>query len=94
MELLEQLERIAGRLRALQEKHKVLSAENEQLTARIQTLEADLSSKESEIIMLKDQNKMTKLAKGLSADEDQSELKAQLDELITEIDHCIKLIKR
>ncbi len=94
MDLLNRLEQIELRIKSLQNKCEVLDAENKELKQLNLDLKADLNSKNEAIINLEEQNKIAKLAEGLSNNEDGQALKAQLDQLIIEIDQCINLVKR
>jgi hypothetical protein len=94
MDLLDRLEQIELRIKSLQNKCEVLDAENKELKQLNLDLKADLDSKNEAIINLEEQNKIAKLAEGLSNNEDGQALKEQLDQLIIEIDQCINLVKR
>ena len=94
MDILNKLQEIEIKLKAIQQKSLFLETENSQLKAKLKQLNEDLLSKDEQIINLEEQNKMTKLAGGLSSNVNNGELKSQLDHLIEEIDHCIKLVKR
>ena len=94
MDLLNRLETIEAKLRALQSNRLSLRSENENLRERIGVLEGLLQNEREQINNLKEQNKITKLAGGPSQEQDVHLLKEELDLLIEEIDQCIKLVKR
>ena len=67
--------------------------ENTQLQDRIITLENTINLQKNSLAELKEENKLIKLAKNLSAnDSDNHDLKIKINELVKDIDRCIDLL--
>ena len=93
MELSERLKKIESAVLQLQMKCEDLQSDNERLKMELAHYKEVLSQKEELLNNLEEQNKNIKLAEGHPGVVDNSELKAQIDELIEEIDRCIKLVE-
>ena len=60
---------------------------------RIDVLENELNQQKSDAIMLKEQNKMIKLAKNLSKEgKDTFDVKIKINQVLKEIDKCIDIL--
>lgn len=94
MEVLARLENIAFSIRQLQEKCKQLEIENQRLVEKNAELEDVLKNKQSELNEFIEKNKISKLAQGIRQNEERESLEKQLDQMIGEIDHCLRLIKK
>lgn len=94
MEVLARLENIAFSVKQLQEKCKQLEIENQSLVEKNAELEDVLKNKQSELNELIEKNKISKLAQGIRQNEERESLEKQLDQMIGEIDHCLRLIKK
>lgn len=94
MDLLSRLNEIENRIQQLKDNNKLLNSENQQLKTQLSQLQSEIKEKEDAINNLEEQNKIAKLAGGLSKDSDSSALEAELEGLIQEIDQCINLVKR
>jgi chromosome segregation ATPase len=94
MELAERLQKIELAVRTLQIRYEELHSDNEQLKAEIAHYKELLHQKEEILNNLEEQNKITKLAGGQPDDDHRTMLKAEIDDLIAEIDQCIKLVNK
>lgn len=94
MDVFLKIQEIEVKLKAMQQKSLILETENAQLHSKLAELRAEIEHKNETIINLEEQNKIAKLAEGLSKPDGNESLKQQLDELISEIDRCINLVKR
>ena len=82
MELIARLENIEFFVKKLKAKHDVLLEENEQLKAKNKELEDLVNSRNQEIVNLEETN------------QDNAEIKHQIDLIIKEIDNCLTLVKK
>lgn len=94
MELLQRLENIEKTVKLLQQKCRLLELENEQLHNTKRNLEKIIEKQKEEILTIEKQNKMTKIAESLSTTQNNDSYRAVIDNLVLEIDECIKLIKQ
>ncbi|MFY0644626.1 MAG: hypothetical protein JXR19_09200 [Bacteroidia bacterium] len=94
MSLIDRLNHIENKLKSLQNERNQLQHDNLELEKRIGELEAKLENSNAAILNLEEQNKIIKLAGGLSSNQDNEAVRQQIDDLIKEVDHCIKLVKR
>ena len=94
MDLLARLENIEKFVQELKEKHNILETENAQLIAKNKKLEDLVNSKQLEIVNLEETNKISKLAGSVPPNQDNSDLKHQIDLILTEIDNCLTLVKK
>ena len=94
MELIARLENIEFFVKKLKAKHDVLLEENEQLKAKNKELEDLVNSRNQEIVNLEETNKISKLAGSVPPNQDNAEIKHQIDLIIKEIDNCLTLVKK
>ena len=94
MEILARLEHIAFNVKELKKKCERLEVENIQLQETNARLEGVLKNKQTELNELLEKNKISKLAQGVGQNGNRDSLKQQLDQVITEIDQCLQLIKK
>lgn len=93
MELFARLENIAFHIKQLQSRCEVLHNDNEQLIKTNQELKNKLENKTEELLNFQETNKISNLAQSASTSADTSALKNQIDQIITGIDACLKIVK-
>ena len=94
------MQNLQSRLNLIKQKVEMLMAERIRLQGdldnannRINVLENELNQQKSDAIMLKDQNKMIKLAKNLSkVGKDTFDVKIKINQVLKEIDKCIDIL--
>jgi cob(I)alamin adenosyltransferase len=94
------VQNLQSRLNLIKQKVEMLMAERIRLQGdldnannRINVLENELNQQKSDAIMLKDQNKMIKLAKNLSKEgKDTFDVKIKINQVLKEIDKCIDIL--
>lgn len=94
------MQNLQSRLNLIKQKVEMLMAERIRLQGdldnannRINVLENELNQQKSDAIMLKDQNKMIKLAKNLSKEgKDTFDVKIKINQVLKEIDKCIDIL--
>ena len=94
MELFARLENIEFHINQLKQKCNVLQTENEQLRAEKRELERQIYKTTQELQGLEETNKITKLAEDTRSFSDNTALKTQIDQIISEIDQCLNLVKQ
>jgi cob(I)alamin adenosyltransferase len=94
------VQNLQSRLNIIKQKVEMLMAERIRLQGdldnannRINVLENELNQQKSDAIMLKEQNKMIKLAKNLSKEgKDTFDVKIKINQVLKEIDKCIDIL--
>ena len=94
------MQNLQSRLNLIKQKVEMLMAERIRLQGdldnannRINVLENELNQQKSDTIMLKEQNKMIKLAKNLSKEgKDTFDVKIKINQVLKEIDKCIDIL--
>jgi len=94
------VQNLQSRLNLIKQKVEMLMAERIRLQGdldnannRINVLENELNQQKSDAIMLKEQNKMIKLAKNLSKEgRDTFDVKIKINQVLKEIDKCIDIL--
>ncbi len=94
------MQNLQSRLNLIKQKVEMLMAERIRLQGdldnannRINVLENELNQQKSDAIMLKEQNKMIKLAKNLSKEgRDTFDVKIKINQVLKEIDKCIDIL--
>ncbi len=94
------MQNLQSRLNIIKQKVEMLMAERIRLQGdldnannRINVLENELNQQKSDAIMLKEQNKMIKLAKNLSKEgKDTFDVKIKINQVLKEIDKCIDIL--
>ncbi|MDG1098476.1 MAG: hypothetical protein P8O20_03745 [Bacteroidia bacterium] len=94
------MQNLQSRLNLIKQKVEMLMAERIRLQGdldnannRIDVLENELNQQKSDAIMLKEQNKMIKLAKNLSKEgKDTFDVKIKINQVLKEIDKCIDIL--
>jgi phage shock protein A len=87
------LAQIKDKVQALIADKATLQVDLNQANTKIIELEAGLAHHKNELEMLKDQNKMIKLAKNLSNDgKDSFDVKIKINQVLKEIDKCIDIL--
>jgi predicted nuclease with TOPRIM domain len=94
MNMLKRLENIELLASQLKEKCDIVEGENNKLLKENAELREELSNKKLELLNLAETNKISKLAEGVTNNQDKTELKSQIDLLIKEIDSCLNLVKQ
>lgn len=94
MELFARLENISLHIRMLKQRCSELQAANESLQKENEQLKINIKNTSEELENLAETNKIAKLAQTYSSNIDTAADKTQLDELIRDIDDCIKFIKQ
>jgi precorrin-6B methylase 1 len=94
MEALQRLDNIEKNLKLLQQKCRLLELENVQLHNTKRNLEKIIEKQKEEILTIEKQNKLTKIAESFSTSENNDSYRSVIDNLILEIEECIKLIKQ
>ena len=79
--------RLISNYEGLKEKH------NEAI-ARVLELEKELTNKEKELKVLRNENEKLKLAKAFTNSDDSKEAKLQINKIVREIDKCIALLNK
>lgn len=93
MEIIGRLNNIEKAVKLLNQKCRLLETENNQLITAKKTLEYIIQKQKLEILNLEKQNKITKIAESISQEQNNSFNKEIIDNLVNEIDECLKLIK-
>jgi gamma-glutamyl-gamma-aminobutyrate hydrolase PuuD len=93
MEIIGRLNNIEKAVKLLNQKCRLLETENNQLITAKKTLEHIIEKQKLEILNLEKQNKITKIAESISQEQNNSFHKEIIDNLVNEIDECLKLIK-
>ena len=87
------LAQIKDKVQALIADKAALEGDLNKANTKIIELEAGLAHNKNELEMLKDQNKMIKLAKNLSNDgKDNFDVKIKINQVLKEIDKCIDIL--
>lgn len=94
MDLFSRLEAIEHKIRSFKDYRKKLEKENKRLVEENFLLKNELATKKQEILNLVETNKISKLAQSAIDPQDRSELKLNIEQIIKEIDSCIRLIKQ
>lgn len=88
---------IAGidyKIRRLIGKIEVLENENTELNNKLNELNNQIKDLELIIDEQKDKIKVLKLAKSLNKEESKTEVKLKINELLREIDNCVRLLNK
>jgi chromosome segregation ATPase len=88
---------IAGidyKIRKLISRVEALENENRQLIDKIEALNTNIKSLELDMEGQKDRIKVLKLAKSLDKEESRTEVKLKINELLREIDNCVRLLNK
>ncbi len=94
MELFARLENIEFHIKQLQAKCAMLESNNEQLTLENKILKQELETKTQALLNNEETNKISKLAESAGSSKDTSAFKTQIEQIIQEIDQCLRLIKQ
>ncbi len=94
MEVFARLENIALHIRLLKQRCSILQAENESLLKENEELKINVKNTVQDLENLAETNKIAKLAQNYNLVNNNPAFKTQLDELIRDIDECMKLIKQ
>lgn len=94
MELTARLEVLELKLRKLLNDRRNLIEHNADLREQLDQMKTEINRQNTAINNLKEQNKSAKLAGGDTSKLDSSSIKQELNELIQEVEHCLKLVKR
>lgn len=86
------LDKLEANLQALTRQNERLVQENGALRRRVDELQTREAAKEKETKRFKKQINLANFAKNLDALEDKTELKAQIDRLIREIETCLNTL--
>ncbi len=82
------------KIRKLISRVEELENEHKQLNDKIEELNTNIKSLELEIEGQKDRIKVLKLAKSLDNEESRTEVKLKINELLREIDNCVRLLNK
>jgi chromosome segregation ATPase len=82
------------KVRKLISQIELLENENKELKNRINELKANIRNLEAHISDQQDKIKILKLAKSLSKEESKTEVKLKINELLREIDNCVRLLNK
>lgn len=82
------------KIRKLIESVKTIENENVKLKHKIEELSTTISNQKTEITELQDRIKILKLAKSLNKEESKTEVKLKINELLREIDNCVRLLNK
>lgn len=88
---------IAGieyKVRKLIERIEKLENENLKLNTKIEELNTMIKDQENLINEHQDRIKILKLAKSLNKEESKTEVKLKINELLREIDNCVRLLNK
>ena len=94
MDFFSRLEEIEQKVRHLKNRCEQLEQENLELKSEHISLKNQLESKNQEILNLVETNKISKLAQSAIDPDEKSELKHNIEQIIKEIDNCIRLVKQ
>ena len=94
MELFARLENIEFHIKQLKSKCEVLENTNEQLQIENKNLKQELETKTQALLNTEETNKISKLAQSANSNTDTSAFKSQIDQIMSEIDQCLTLIKQ
>ena len=83
---------LTGRVEKLAKAQSGLNAENAELKARNGELEQMITDQKNVLSKLEEQNKVVKIAKAVTDDDDRKEQRKRLNELVREVDKCIALL--
>ncbi len=95
-ENIQQIKNMQQQLKRVLNHYRMVEKENAQFKILHQQLEVDKQSAMNEVELLREQLKTVKLAQALSGagDQDQRQLKLQINSYIREIDRCIGLLNK
>ncbi|HLO91648.1 MAG TPA: hypothetical protein VK172_10835 [Lentimicrobium sp.] len=88
---------IAGieyKVRKLIGRISILENENSELNRKIEDLNNHIKQLELNLIEQQDKHKVLKLAKSLNKEESKTEVKLKINELLREIDNCVRLLNK
>ena len=85
---------IEYKVRKLIEQIEILENENAQLNDKIEQLKTNIKSLELSIDEQQQRIKVLKLAKSLNKEESKTEVKLKINELLREIDNCVRLLNK
>ena len=89
----QRLARIRGRVVEVVRENVSLKTENLALAQELEELKKTIALQKNALAELKDENKLIKLAKGMSmSGSDVHDLKIKINELVKDIDRCIDLL--
>lgn len=71
-----------------------LEEENKVLNLKIEELNTTISGLEQQIVDHQNRMKVLKLAKSLNKEESKTEVKLKINELLREIDNCVRLLNK
>jgi len=83
---------IQYKLKKLTERYQILKAENQQQLIKIQSLTTITEQQKETIKQLEEKNKLLKITKALEQKEGSVEAKLKINELVREIEKCIRLL--
>lgn len=93
MGLLEQLQHIETQVNQLKEANEKLRKENAELQLSTAKLSEELKRSKQQLLIVEETNKISKLAQGVIPEENKEAVKNLLNELINEVEDCLKLVK-
>ncbi len=93
MTLLGDLQHIEDTLRKLKKESAFLQEENRQLRSEKQDLLNKLQKFENNLSEIHNKKVTLQLAKSVADNPEKRELVSRIDEMVEEIDHCLKLLK-
>lgn len=79
--------KLIGRITTLKDENAELNKKIDELNERIKSLEFSIQEQQ-------DKFKVLKLAKSLSKEETKTEVKLKINELLREIDNCVRLLNK
>ena len=85
---------IEYKVRKLIEQIEILENENSQLNTKIEQLKTNIKSLELSLDEQQQRIKVLKLAKSLNKEESKTEVKLKINELLREIDNCVRLLNK
>ncbi len=92
-ELVNVVDRIESKVLEMRNELENCKNENAQLTQQNQSLSSQLEEHKKRLNDLQEQNKVVKIAKAVTDDEDdRKEQRKRLNELVREVDKCIALL--
>ena len=93
MATVQKLEHIRLKVLKLKQMHEELQLQNEQLAAQVERLQSELAIQKNRTDAAEESNKMLKLAQPITLSSTEiQEKKKILDEFISDIDQCIRLL--
>lgn len=74
--------------------YEILKEKYTESLSRVASLEKELSAKDKELKVLRNENEKLKLAKAFTSSSDSKEAKLQISKIVREIDKCIALLNK